>query len=158
MQNGFDWWFADGTILRERPSQERTRDVPDVQGHSRSRCRGGMNARRPTLSLKKKESEPLIVSHGRRRAIVKPVKRKERYLCIVMGRRHHGPTKIHTSLKKARLEAGRIVAQAKESHCFVVHIIESAKFYEKQKGVQSEIANRSDANGSRSMALGPQER
>ncbi len=87
--------------------------------------------KRPLLKLQKRKpvekgSEPLIVSHGQRRAIVKPVDRKTRFMCIVMGKKR-GPTKIHKSLESARKEAGRIVAQTGERHCFVVHIVESAK-------------------------------
>lgn len=93
--------------------------------------------KRPLLRLQKRksvESVPLIVTNGRRQAIVKPVGRKSRYMCIVMGRKHRGPTKIHTSLQKARREAGRIVAEANEYHCFVVHIVESAKYAGRLKG------------------------
>lgn len=85
--------------------------------------------KRPLLRLNKKPPapiEPLIVTFGQRRAIVKPVDRKTRYVCLVMGKKR-GPTKIHKSLDSARKEAGRLVAENRENHCFVLHIVESAK-------------------------------
>jgi hypothetical protein len=73
------------------------------------------------------EREPVVVEGSKRRAVVKAVRRRRRFVCVVMGKERTGPTKIYNGIKRAEAEAGRLVAEGIAEHVFVVRIIASAK-------------------------------
>lgn len=79
---------------------------------------------RTTIRLPDKEAKT------EREAIVAPVRRTSRYMIHSYGKdgrlRKTWP-KIHGKLEHAEMAARQLVESGRADHCFVLHIIESAK-------------------------------